>query len=394
MRRRLTSRSGTILPLVALTLVILLVSAGATIEVGRLTLARNCMQKAADLAVTSAVSQIDAVEPPQVRQAAAEFYGANLSGDPDVPPASQVVSHIYGNNGEVSGLVCNIGTDRVTIRHPYQDAVTSAESLPPNCLLCLEAEREVELPFLAIVGVCTATVRVRAVGLGEPSGPCLFFAASTDPSVFGIDWSSNGGTIFGDAHSNTMVKFSGSDHTVDGWMDYRYSYTVTGSGHYLTKGFRLGNVMDYPINYTPADFEPYDYVYNNCNFNNHVIPAGVYYIAGNLHITGADVVLGPVTFVVAGRIQVSGTGHNFTAARNNVLFYSLSNSSRAIDVSAQGGQWTGICFAPNGHVSYSASDQHIYNGGIVAQTIEITGQDFTAHGMLPPLPRFFSRLVR
>ena len=383
------------MPLVALTLVVLLVCAGATFEVGRMALTKHVMQKAADLATTSAASQVEELSPTEVRRAAAGVFALNAYATAGSPPTPQAVGTLYSDDGSGSeiGVVYDVGAYRLKVWHPYSDQVTQGQSLPLTCLVCVEASRVVQLPFLAVVGLDSAPVRARAVAVGEPSGPCLIFAHSSDPLVNGLDWTSNGGTIHGDCHSNTRVNMGGSNHVVDGWIDYRYGYTVGGSGHDVQKGFRLGNVMDYPISYTPADFQ-YDYVYNNLKFPGHVIPAGVYYVKGKLHITGDDVAAGPVTFVVEGDISVVGTGHNFTAASNNILFYSLSSSSRAIDVSAQGGQWTGIFFAPNGHIQFSASGQHIYEGGIVGDTIEITGQDFTAEGTLPPLPRFFSRLVR
>jgi hypothetical protein len=356
------------------------------------------MQKAADLAVTSTASEVAELDASALRLAAAELYASNILGDTDSSYPSEL-GPVADSSGEQTGCAYQIGNDRVTVWNPYSDDMVTARRISPASVVCIEAEREVALPFLAVAGIRTAVVKVRAVAAGFPSGPCFIFANSTDPNAVGIDWSSQGGTIYGDIHSNTRVSISGNNHTSTGWIDYRYGYSVGGSGHVFVKGFRLGNVMGYPIHYTPADFAPYTYIYNgNLNFPGHEIPAGVYYVKGKLQIMGDDVALGPVTFVVEGKIHVTGGGHNFTAARNNVLFYSLAvsdkASDKAIDINAQGGEWTGICFAPNGNVKYSASDQHIYNGGIVANTIELTGQDFTANAKLPPLPRFYSQLVR
>ncbi|MCD6351382.1 MAG: hypothetical protein J7M26_04590 [Armatimonadetes bacterium] len=392
---RFQPQTGATIPLLAMAIIVLILCLGATIDVGRLAHAKERMQKAADLAVTSASSQVDQLSPEEVRQAALDMFAANLYPDDSSVPEKTFINWVGEPESDNAGYVYQIGPYTVTVWNPYSDPVTAQRGVPPDCTVALYAHRNVKLPFLAVVGLDETPVRVRAVSTGFPSGPCLMFAHSTDPCKVGIDWSSNGGTIHGDCHSNTRVDMSGSNHVVDGWIDYRYGYDVSGNGHDIRKGFRLGNVLDFPIHYEPSDFEPYDYYYNgSCSFPGHVIPAGVYYVKGNLHITGDDVAAGPVTFVVEGRISVVGTGHDFTAARNNVLFLSLDDSDRAIDVSAQGGQWTGLCYAPYGHIKYSASGQHIYNGGLVGDTIELTGQDFTAEGTLPPLPRFYSRLIR
>jgi len=391
-------RRGAVAAMFVVATMAMVAAAAACVDVGMLVLARMRMQNAADLAATTAAALTDTLDDPDVWYRAACYYAYNMydtDADSPVPVFEAPVFSPEDPTNQI-GATYRVGRNIVTVQHPYRDNYTDAGGYHPQLLVRVDARVEMKTPLMAVVGIQEAPVVVRAVAVGEPSGPCLVFASSTDPNINGIDISSNGGRFLGDIHSNTKVDNTGSDHYFDGWIDYRYSYRTTGSGHVFTKGFRLGNVLPYPRPFTLQELDPYiTYRINgSLSFPGHVIPAGVYYVRGNVHIGADDVPTGPVTFIAEGRIQVNGTGHNFQCAVPDLLFMSLSTSSRAIDVSAQGGIWEGICYAPYGTISYSASDQHIYRGGLEAMQIQISGQDFLCEGRLPPLPRMYSRLVR
>ncbi|MCX7599408.1 MAG: pilus assembly protein TadG-related protein [Armatimonadetes bacterium] len=401
-RRRLhnsfSRQRGAVVGLFAVAALILIAAMAACVDVGMLVLARLRMQNAADLAATTAAALTDQLDDPDVWYRAASYYAYNLYGVDASAPTPEFLNTVYDPNNPAvaAGATYRVGRNTVTVRHPYRDSVTNARGYLPQFLVRVDARVDVRTPLMSVLGVAQAPVAVGAVALGEPSGPCLVFAASTNPNENGIDISSNGGRFLGDIHSNTKVDNTGSDHYFDGWIDYRYSYRTTGSGHVFVKGFRLGNVLPYPRTWTLQELDPYitHRINGNLKFTSHVIPAGVYYVRGNVNIGSDDVPTGPVTFIAEGRIQVNGGGHNFRCAVPDLLFMSLSTSDRAIDTSAQGGVWEGVFFAPNGNIKFSASGQHIYRGGLEAMTIQISGQNFICEGRLPPLPRMYSRLVR
>lgn len=398
MRSGLWPRRGAVVGVFAVATVVLIAAVAASVDVGMLALARLRMQNAADLAATTAAALTDQLDDPDVWYRAACYYAYNMYGVDSNAPVPEFISIVYDPNnpsGQV-GATYRVGRNTVTVLHPYRDSVTDARGYLPQFLVRVDARVDVRTPLMAVLGRQQAAVAVRAVALGEPSGPCLVFAASTNPSVYGIDISSSRTKFYGDIHSNTKVEVTGSGHYFDGWVDYCYSYSLGGSGHTFVKGFRLGNVLPYPRVWTLQELDPLiTYRVNgNLNFPGHVIPAGVYYVTGRVLIGSDDIPTGPVTFIAQDRIQVSGNNHNFTPAVPDLLFMSLSTSSRAIDVSAQGGVWEGTMFAPNGSIKFSASDQHIYRGGLEAMDIQISGQDFTCEGRLPPLPRMYSKLVR
>jgi hypothetical protein len=380
-----------------MSLIALVAAMGAAIDVGRLAATRQGMQNAADLGATAGVSALP-LGAEEVWHTSAQFYAANTHGTGDRAVSPQFLGALTDANfpGRTTGARYRVGEDVIAVRHPFRDAATDRDRLDPEKIVHVDASRLVQLPIAAVVGVKEATVAVRAGAVRRDAESHAFmFASASNRNDVGVDWSSQGAHVIGDIHSNSQIDISGFGQTVTGWVEYRYEYDVSGAGHTFEKGFRTANLLDLPLKYTPTDFEPYDYVFqNNAKFPNHAIPAGVYYVNGNLSIGGDDFSLGPVTFVVTGAINVSGAGHNMVAARHNVLFYSLSTSRKAIDVSAQGGQWRGYIFAPDGGISFSARGMESYEGGLVGDTIKLTGNDFLAEGTVPYLSRTESRLFR
>lgn len=387
---------GAVFALLAISLVGLIAAMAAALDVGRLVGARQQMQMACDLAATAGVSTMELTKE-EVWDTAARYYAANVYGTSVQAQVPQLQRLLTDPNfpGQNTGAEYAIGDHVVQVRNPYRDSATDTERLDPSHIVHVRATRIVGLPIAAVVGVEQATVAAQGAAVQRDSDSGIFiFANAQGATQVGVNISSSGATIVGGVHSNTRIDITGSGTSVNGWLDYRHDYRVAGSQHTFTKGFRVGNIMELPLHFTPADFEPYDFVVaDNLKFNKQ-IPAGVYYVDGNLRITGDDVPLGPVTFVVKGLIDVTGSGHNLTAARNNVLFYSLSANKTAIDVRAQGARWEGYIFAPVGGISFSGRGMTTYNGGIVGDTVSFSASGFTGIGQIPSVARDFSRLFR
>lgn len=389
-------RRGVVFALLAVSLVALLAAVGAALDVGRLVMTRQQMQIACDLAATAGVSALDLPDE-EVWGIAARYYAANVYGTGPQAPAPQLRRLLTDANfpGQNTGAEYAIGDDIVSVRHPFRDEATDRDRLAPDKIVHVHATRVVALPVAAVVGVREATVVAQGAAVQRDVESYAFlFANASASQVVGVDISSNGITIVGDIHSNSRVDITGSNQHISGWVEYRHGYRVMGTGHTFEKGFRLGNLLDLPLGLTPSDFEPYDYIVQKDLKFNKQIPPGVYYVKGNLHISGDDVPLGPVTFVVNGQIKVAGSGHSMVAARHNVLFYSLAANKTAIDFSAEGGQWEGYIFAPNGGISFSARGMACYRGGIVGDTVTLTANDFYGEGTLPYFGRTESRLFR
>lgn len=389
-------RRGIVFALLAVSLVGLIAAVAATFDVARLAATKQQMQNACDMAATAGTSAVNLADE-EVWDTAARYYAANVYGTGNTAPTPQRRRPLTDPSfpGQVTGAEYEIGDHLIEVRHPFRDAATDQERLDPEKIVYVRASRVTTLPLAAIVGVRQANVVARAAAdRHDLMSKAFIFAAAAGPDDVGINASTNGVTILGAVHSNSKVDITGFGTTVTDWVDYRYDYRVKGQGSTFEMGFRVGNVQPLPLKFTPSDFEPYDYVVQGNLTFNKVIPSGVYYIDGDLSITGDDVPQGPVTFVVTGRIKVSGSGHGMEAARNGMLIYSLSTNKQAIDISAQGGQWSGYIFAPNGGISFSASGIDTYVGGIVGQTISFSAKDFTASGTVEYISSSYSRLFR
>jgi hypothetical protein len=80
-------------------------------------------------------------------------------------------------------------------------------------------------------------------------------------------------------------------------------------------------------------------------------------------------------------VNISGSNFNLTPYWNNILLFTSSNDSAALDVSGSGGEWTGIMLAKNGHAKVQGSGNLSLSGSIMANTIKISGSDFSLTAM-------------
>jgi hypothetical protein len=394
-------KRGMVFALMAVGLTAFLACAAIAIDVGHLAIVRQSFQSASDLAALGACATCDTASDDQVRQMAADLYAANSVRDPNAPiPAATAGSSFTDaaiGTGTV-GATYTVGGDTITVWHPYRDSVTDAKGLSADDCVRVQVDGQRALALGPAVGVNQAAVSAAAVArLDRSGGKTAVFAIDATAGDTGVDWTSSGATVNGDIHSNTGVDVSGNSLTVTGLFEYRNAQSVTGGSHDIQGGMIQGNVLPDPLGYTVADFAPYDYVVRG-NYKltgpNQIVPSGVYRVYGNVSITGQDEAGGPVTFVADGTINVSGSDHQWQAARHNVLFLSLSTSKDAIKVNAQGGTWQGIFYAPNGGANVSASASAVLGGGICAQTVDISANGATLTGMLLGPPGYRVKLIR
>jgi hypothetical protein len=375
-------RRGSVFALLAVSLVALMACIGIALSTGQLAATKAHLQSHADFAAMAGAGACRRLPAADVWYLAGRYYADNLAAGADT--IDPVVAEYTTN-----GAVYRVGNDKVTVTYPYSDSYTNSRNWNPSRLVAVRAERTIALPLSRPVGVGQGKVVAFAVALAEPvrSGGLAIFAYSSDPAEEGWKWTGtpSPGRIEGNVHSNTVIKWSGSDHHLTGWAEYRYGYSITGSGHDTGQGFSEGDLLEYPLAYAPGDFQPYDYVING-NFKvsqaGTVIPPGVYYVNGDVDISGSGIVAQGVTFIATGKISVSCSGPLFTPARNNVLFYTTSSSAPGyeIDISGSGGRFEGICWAPNGDIQYSGSDFNICQGAFYARTVTVTGSNFTLIG--------------
>ncbi len=361
-------------------------------------MAKSRLQAAADLASLAAAAICANADDDAVwLSAARHFRDAFWAGSPSAP---QLEAGDYINDPDAptqpNGRIFQIGPLQIAVRHPYADDYTNSKSLPPAQLVCVVARRPIDLPLAAIFGIGRVPVRCRAVAYSRKGSGRLAIFAKRQSSLWSFKWTGSGGLIIGNVHANGTIKFTGSDHHCTGWMEYVGSTDITGSGHVVEGGFIESPVKEYPINITPEDLQPYDYVIDGDLEldSGDVLAPGVYYVKGDFDVSGSGVVAENVTIIAEGSIDVTGSDHTFTAARRDVLFYSLDDALYAIDVAGSGGHWIGLCFAPYGGVAYTGSDQAFLEGCLIGRKVLVTGSDFRIKGTGPGGEEIDVQLVR
>lgn len=367
LRRR---SGGVVLVWLGLAMFGLFAMTALVLDVGQVWVNKDAIQKACDAAALAAATAASDPVP-----TAAAYYAHNAFPDLDVAPT--FASH------SANTRTYSVGRDTLTITHPYSDSFTQSKGYTPSHLYRVSATRNVAAAFSSLLGTNLHTASATAVAwryhLSAPLPAIFSHRFTTAP--YGIQWAGSKGVIEGDLVANWSVEVSGSDHIVHGSVYYGQSYSLNGSGHDADGFFKLPGPRGWPVSLSPSDLEPYTYVING-DFHlkgGGVIPAGVYFVNGDVVIDGSDYQAGGVTFIATGRIKVSGSNHYFTPARNNVLFYSLRTSGGGfdIDISGSGGYYEGTCYAPDGGIQFSGSGNQVMQGSLIADRVAVTGNGFT-----------------
>ena len=248
---------------------------------------------------------------------------------------------------------------------------------------------------MGMFGFETVNVSARAVAKHE-SGITTIFAGKNTCGANNeetIHWSGSDVDVVGDVHSNSGVKFNGSNNSVNDAVTYVCTSVVSGSGNSFGSGLMAAGTRAWPITYTSADFPcTYGSLTSGGDFDlasdgswwvggtksSKQLKNGVYCAKGKLVLSDSDIE-GTVTFVATTSVQVSGSDFELKPYKNDVLLYSMGSGADAIKVSASGGNWEGMLYAPAGQVDFAGSSNMTLSGGIVAWTVKVSGKHLQHH---------------
>ena len=377
---RHSGRRGAIIIIVALCLVVLLLFAGMTINMGVMWTTSQRAQDAADAAALAAAADL-----------------------PDADAARTQVAQMVAaiNEGQTHQITVDTATD-VTLYHSgdtidgYGVLEADAEAVEVRC------HAPTPYLFLRVLGLDTANLTCRAVARQLTSDLVLpfIFAHASGTSQTGVTINGSGMTVDGDIHSNTRVVINGSSQTVNGTVEWRNRLTVNGSSNYIAHDAE-GEIEDYPVDLT------YDHFLAYCtqtvssitlNGSGQTAPIGFIHVTGNVVFNGSKMTAQDSIYVVDGSITINGSGHQLTnctfIARGNItangtcldfatpytdgtLFFSTGGS---IVANGSGEKSEGMIYAPTGQITYNGSDQCLRDGSLLAETIVINGSGFTANG--------------
>ncbi len=333
---------GQVLVMFALMLVCLVGMTGLAIDGGMAYLEKRRAQSAADLAA--------------------------LAGAVDLPgaPVSSVANatDYAAKNGYTDGTE----SASVSVVTPYKGNPAQLE---------VTVRRDVQMTFMRLLGFDQVNVGARAVAQARRPEAIAIFAINSGCDK-GIVYSGNEMDIVGDVHTNSWLKWDGNDNSLDGKASAVCKFETGGTGNYFAEGPNLVSQREPPVSFTAADF-PCDYTYPSrwdVSASSVTLPSGVHCAPDGISLSG-DYMQGDVTLVSGGEIKISGNYWSLNSYRKDVLAYTTSSSSSAVNVSGNGGSWQGYLYAPNGHTIVSGNDGFSFNGSIISNTIDIQGNNWS-----------------
>jgi cytoskeletal protein CcmA (bactofilin family) len=251
--------------------------------------------------------------------------------------------------------------------------------------------------FIHVLGAGGGGLNARGVAGFGPirAGEYALFANSPNcGNADTLEISGSDVDVSGYVHANANVKIPGSDNDFDGDVTRQCNLTVSGSGNTFDppppppEGTR-----PFPVDYVYSDF-PCTMTFTSDTDLSSVPGAwlsatqlrpGVYCSTRKLTLSGSDVT-GNVTLVAQGTLNVSGSNFNLTPYWNDVLLFTASNDSSALDVSGSGGSFVGLMIAENGHAKIQGSSNLSIRGSVLANTIAVSGSAFTLSALLEADP--------
>jgi hypothetical protein len=274
----------------------------------------------------------------------------------------------------------------MTVTTPYQGDAELAEVVVTN--------RDVPYLFARVLGFVSMDISARAVGevVTGWEDDYAIFALDNSCGAPGISITGTLASFDGTVHANSNVSVGGSDNTFDPSVTYACSFAEGGSGHTYGRAQKKTGERELPTELAGIDFAsfaPCDFSYPNpvnLKSRNEVwldgpktqLVSGVYCFEKTVTLIGDDIT-GNVTFVARGSINISGSDHNLTPYHpSGILFYSEESSGPTqINVSASGGTYSGIIYAPNGDIDFTGQSNQTFEGSLVGQNVSVSGTGLT-----------------
>ncbi len=356
MFKRLGGERGSVLALTAIMMVAMLGMTALVTDVGNWYITRRALQNAADAAALAGSDDLPG-NAAQAQTDALTYINANASG------ASHTITTPYNSNSS---------DIKVTVT------------------------KTVGGIFGGVLGLSSQTVSASAVAAAGTSGsPSFVFAKDDSCSDQGITMNGNDLTISGGTHSNGTF-YSNANDSNYGTTTYGgpNGCGATLNGNNDTFGSSSTPTKDstnYPWPYDFSSLFPAacqgsgaitgtNFTWNN---NDATIPSGIYCATGTISINGNNLSCAACTFY-APNFNLNGNNESFSpySGMHNLVIYQTGTG--VMNINGNSYLNGGSIFVPDGEININGNSGTA-TGFLEANTITITGNDFTFTGNGPSL---------
>lgn len=393
--------NGQAIVLVALAVVALFAFVGLAVDGGYTFAQRRWMQNAADAAALAGARELllyTELGEPKTNQ---DIYNR--------------ISEYLAKNRAICALdPCNYSF--VAQYYPGKQLLTQDNASPPAGATGVYVTAKVERPTLFLRALRLDTMAVAATacaaGIAKCGGGYAIWADAPNCSQNELAVSGSSVSIQGDVHSNGEVKSTGQSTVVDGHVTYT-TPTPQGNISYtpVAGNPAQDSIRPLPVTYNLDDYRctptcgtyaaaaiaagKYRSYTGNFNWNPNNIPDplvfdGLYYIDGNISLSGFDNLSDPtdptkpfrITIVATGTIAVTnGSGQKLAPSQyaDGLLLFSNQNvgspkcSPWVINISGSDNNWGGVIYAPYGLVNVQGATNFSIGGSIIAYSVSLQG---------------------
>jgi Flp pilus assembly protein TadG len=346
--RKLSDERGSVMVMVALSMVVLCGAVALGVDVGQIYATRGDIQNSADAAsLAGALSLEDG-------HAAAEAKAREWAAKNDL------------TESEITAIEFDV----------------TCSGVGKSGTVTVRVLRNVDLAFAPVIGVNDTDVAVCASAWLKTDAKISIYAYNTScPTTIGVNWNGNVVEVDGSAHANGDMRFIGETIDINGHASYDCSGGVSGNTVTTDRGPYDRGFEDWPVYFERSDFTcTYNFNGNvnlaqtpQYNAGTRVLQPGVYCATGNLEIS--ESASGNVTLVANGKIDLKGNSYDLDAYATvdgyDVLLWAGSTANDAIRFAGNSGDFSGIVFAPNGGIDISGNSYSFSNGGIFADRIKV-----------------------
>ncbi|MEM7704735.1 MAG: choice-of-anchor Q domain-containing protein [Pseudomonadota bacterium] len=293
---------------------------------------------------------------------------------------------------EISGVITDLGDFTETVTVDWGDGTSETLDLTEdNETLTFVAEHEYEEANADIAVVVTAsfgtefeqskTLEINVIG------PVGLWAQ--DRWSWGIDWSGGSGTVEGLMHSNSDIRITGSDKTINGPTRYADRLIVRGRRQEFAVEPEQVDRAPWPFSYKIGDYRPggavaealgddFHDMTHECNrwgwwrLKRNAAP-GLYWVPCDVFVEGSRVEAN-VTIVSNDNIRITGSRHKITPFVDDLAFFTNIFSSNAIRFSASRTEIGGYMIARRGRARLNGSRQDVGCGVAAAELLISSSQ--------------------